>query len=319
MTGGRAGLLAAFDAGQTHTTCRIAAAASPLAALGQGEGSGVRHLAAPDGAACFRAGLLESLAAARRTLPRDVGDLSLRAAVVGASGIETGSGVQRQGLRLAAETLALPPERILVTGDERTALHGAFPDRPGIVLISGTGMICIGRDRQGREARCGGWGWLLDGAGSAMDLGQQALAVSLRMADGRLARTDLQRRLWQRLGVRTPEEVKALVVGSGFGPARFAALAPEVEALAGTGDPHALEVIEHSARALAEAAEGVAQRLGLAEAELCGMGGAIEHLPTLRASTRQALERRRTRFLWTDPDGDACSGALRLATTLLPA
>ena len=42
-------------------------------------------------------------------------------------------------------------------------------------------LIVLGRNENGHEHRCGGWGWLLDGAGSAYDLGHQGLQLTLRM------------------------------------------------------------------------------------------------------------------------------------------
>jgi len=80
------------------------------------------------------------------------------AAAVGARGIEQDSLTQLEGADLAAEALALPRALVVVTGDEQPALRGAFPDRPGIVLISGTGMICVGRGGLGHGVRSGGWG-----------------------------------------------------------------------------------------------------------------------------------------------------------------
>ncbi|MFN5161963.1 MAG: BadF/BadG/BcrA/BcrD ATPase family protein, partial [Cyanobacteriota bacterium] len=165
------GLIAGFDAGQTHTTCRLVAAQSG-ALLAEGQGPGVCHLAAPEGPSRFVAALQLSLNAARSQMAAEPADDPLLAAAVGASGIEQGTAVQQQGLELAASSLALPMSRLTVTGDERTALRGAFPDQAGIVVISGTGTIAVGRSADGREHRCGGWGWLLDGAGSAMDIGR---------------------------------------------------------------------------------------------------------------------------------------------------
>ena len=52
-----AGLIAGFDAGQTHTTCRLAASRSGAAApepLAEGVGPGVSHLAAEGGAERFQ-------------------------------------------------------------------------------------------------------------------------------------------------------------------------------------------------------------------------------------------------------------------------
>jgi N-acetylglucosamine kinase-like BadF-type ATPase len=308
-------LIAGFDAGQTHTTCRLArlqegGSWQPLA---EGSGGGVCHLAAADGAARFGEALAGSLAAALAAAGLSQDDALLGAAGVGASGIERGSAVERQGTELAAAVLGLPRQRVRVSGDEHTALLGAFGDRPGVLLISGTGCIALGRDTADHQHRCGGWGWLLDGAGSAMDIGRDGLALSVQMADGRLAETALRARLWQALGAGSAQQVKAAVVTASFGAAGFAALAPLVDQLACEGDPHAEAVIERSAEALALMAETVARRLELDPAEVCGVGGALRHLSRLPQAFAAALGRRCPTARLVEPRGDACDGALGLA------
>ena len=318
-------LLAGFDAGQTHSRCLLAWAQAPAPGLGepapvapfqvlaQGEGPGVSHLAAAEGPQRFRQALAVSLAAARSQLPIVWRTQPLAAAAIGASGIEAGSPVQQQGQALAAAALALPPERLLVTGDERTALRGACGPDAGILVISGTGCIALGQDGQGREHRCGGWGWLLDGAGSAMDVGHDGLALAVQMADGRLAETELRRQLWQALGAQTAQEVKARVVAAEFGPAGFARLAPVVNQLAAAGDPHARAVIADSARALAGLVVGVARNLELAAPRVCAVGGALGHLDQLRLGFGAGLARELPGAQVVEPRGDACMGALELA------
>ena len=306
-------LLAGFDAGQTHCRCRLADRDGRV--LAEGEGSGVSHLAAPDGAERFQAALRSSLAAARAQPGAPAGPLV--AAVVGASGIEADSPVQGLGQGLAATALELNREQVLVTGDEQTALAGAFAGGAGIVLISGTGSICVGRADDGRLHRCGGWGWLLDGAGSAMDIGRDGLALSLRMADGRCAESPLRQALWDALGVSRPQELKARVVDPGFGAAGFAALAPLVSAAASAGDPGAEAVLRHNAEALADLVTAVAAALQLERPPLCCVGGAIEHLVPLRTGFAQALAERLPGVVARPPLGDACSGALALAAGLL--
>jgi len=318
------GLIAGFDAGQTHTTCRLATAAGLV--LGEGEGPGVCHLAAPGGEERFQDALLRAaraaaLAAARGRLTGMDASLRLLAAAVGASGIEQGSEVQERGRTLAASGLGLPLERIAVTGDERTALRGAFPDGPGIVVISGTGTIAVGRDGSGREHRCGGWGWLLDGAGAAMDIGRDGLALSLRMADGRRPDTPLRGALWAALGLdpadpAAPQRIKARVVRPEFGPAGFARLAPVVERWALAGDPEAAAILMGSALALAEMVAGVAAALQLEDPAVCGMGGALEHLEGLRLRFARHLAELLPRARLMPARGDACAGALSLAAEL---
>jgi N-acetylglucosamine kinase-like BadF-type ATPase len=306
-----AALLAGFDAGQTHCRCRLADLEGRV--LAEGVGSGVCHLAAPGGPERFQAALRSSLAAARAQPGAPSGPLA--AAVVGASGIEADSPVQDLGHRLAVEALGLEP--VLVTGDERTALAGAFAGGPGIVLISGTGCICVGRDADGRLHRCGGWGWLLDGAGSAMDIGRDGLALSLRMADGRCAESPLRQALWDALSVNRPQELKARVVDPGFGAAGFAALAPLVSASAAAGDPGAVAVLRRNGEALADLVTAVAAALRLDQPSLCCVGGAMDHLVPLRHSFERALADRLPGVVARPPLGDACSGALALAAGLL--
>lgn len=323
-------LLAGFDAGQTHTTCRLAAVQprGGWRVLAEGQGPGVSHLEAAGGEERFshalRASLQEALAAAGLA---EAGAPLLAAAGVGASGIEHGTAVQQRGQALAAAVLQLPAEHVLVTGDERTALRGAFaadgPAGAGIVVISGTGCIALGRDGRGREHRCGGWGWLLDQAGSACDLGRDALALSLEMADGRRPGTGLRPALWQALagesGVVTAQQVKAMVVAPGFGAAGFARLAPCVEALAAAGDADALAVLQRSAGALAALVRGVAAALDLEQPRVCGQGGALCHLPTFAAAYRQALAAGLPGATVVEAAGDACAGALSLAAERLAA
>lgn len=317
-------LLAGFDAGQTHTTCRLAAIDGTR--LAEGEGPGVGHLAAPNGPERFQEALRESLVRARahlvdRQAPQGV--WALGAAAVGASGIEHGSGVQMLGLELAATTLGLSPERLVVTGDERTALAGAFPHGEGIMVISGTGTIAIGCDRTGRHHRCAGWGWLLDGAGSAMDIGRDALSLSLQMADGRHPDDPLRQAIWQALGLglddpQTPQRIKALVVKPSFGPAGFAALAPVVELQAAAGNPLALGILRRHGEALVAMVVAIATHLALPAPTVCTLGGAITHLGHLREAFGQSLVDALPQSHWVDPSGDGCDGALSLAAALRP-
>ncbi|MBE9173850.1 N-acetylglucosamine kinase [Cyanobium sp. LEGE 06143] len=333
-------LIAGFDAGQTHTTCRLAQRdpGGSWTCLAQGEGPGVRHLAAPGGPEAFCQALRTSLALAlaasglsdgapvpagarQQHLP---GHHPLLAAVgIGASGIEVGSGIQAEGTRLAAEALQLPHGRLLVTGDERAALRGAMGTAPeGLVLISGTGTIAVGRNREGREHRCAGWGWLLDGMGSAMDIGRDGLGVSLEMADGRRPGSDLRRRLWDELGLdpdqpHSPQGIKALVVTPEFGPAGFARLAPVVVACAEDGDAAARAIVRRHAGALAAMAATIARELNLEQPRIWPMGGALEHLRGLRRQLELALESQLPQASLATPAGDACAGALALAVEQL--
>jgi len=320
-------LIAGFDAGQTHTRCRLARLnpGGNRVVLAEAEGPGVSHLDAPGGEQRFAQALAQSLEAARHVLPQQLAgqELVLAAAAVGASGIEAASSVQPRGQRLAAAALQLPSERVVVTGDERTALEGARGEAAaGILLISGTGCIALGRNTQGQHHRCGGWGWLLDGAGSAADIGRDGLALSLQMADGRQTDTHLRQALWNALELdgddpAAPQAIKALVVQPGFGSAGLARLAPVVHQLARAGDPDALAIVQRSAAALAAMASTIAARLQLVAPPIWAAGGALEHLELLRQGLADTLALHCPGARLEQPAGDGCDGALQLARALI--
>jgi N-acetylglucosamine kinase-like BadF-type ATPase len=194
----------------------------------------------------------------------------------------------------------------------------------GIVVISGTGTIAVGRNPAGQEHRCSGWGWLLDGAGSATDIGRDGLALSLAMADGRQPDSPLRARIWAGLNVSTDDPqaaqaIKALVVEPGFGAAGFARLAPLVAGAASEGDAGAAAVVERSAQALALMAATINTRLQLNAPPVWPMGGALEHLALLRSRLEACLEECCPGAQLQIPAADACSGALSLARECLEA
>lgn len=301
-------ILAGFDAGQTHCRCKLSRWHNGhWQALGEGKGSGVSHLQASGGETRFLEAIRSSLRAANPS------GWKIAAAAVGASGVEQGTALQDRARELLATGLELPKEHCIATGDERTALRGAFPSDAGIVLISGTGMIVVGRNDSGLEKRCGGWGWQLDGAGAAFDLGHQGLQLSLRMADGRLPDGLLRNQLWQVLGCRTAAEIKAFVVQPDYQPAQLAQLAPIVSAAAEAGHAEAAAIVERSGAALAEAVQAVASSLGLTRPVLCARGGALLNLAPLQQAVDASLRQRQLEAHWDDRSGDACDGALTLA------
>jgi glucosamine kinase len=94
--------------------------------------------------------------------------------VVGAAGV--GRDPERTELResLRAERLA---ERVIVTGDLDIALEAAFGTEPGIVLVSGTGSVAVGRAPDGALHRRGGYGWQMGDEGSGYAIGRAALGA----------------------------------------------------------------------------------------------------------------------------------------------
>jgi len=174
------------------------------------------------------------------------------------------SGVGRPEDRAGAEEALAKvnlAERVKADSDAAIAMTAAFGHEPGIILIAGTGSICLGRDGNGTWIRSGGWGHLLDDAGSGYFIGQQALVAALRYHDGRGERTVLRERLEKTLGLSDIGGLVPLLYQGKLDKFRIAALAPLVFQAARDHDGLANEILFHAGRELGLLISAVAQRL----------------------------------------------------------
>lgn len=159
-------------------------------------------------------------------------------------------------------------------GDQEIALRGAM-DTPGAVVIAGTGSICFGKNTVGQTARSGGYGHLIDDGGSGYALGRDVLAAAVRTIDGRNRDTAILEAVYDRLNVRTPQEIIAFVYGSKTDKAAIAAFARIALELAEAGNPVALEILERGAEELAALVRAVQEQLELAACPVALLGGLL--------------------------------------------
>jgi len=76
-------------------------------------------------------------------------------------------------------------DEIVVHPDATIALQDAFGEGPGVLLISGTGSMALGRSPTGVVARCGGWGPVFGDEGGGAWISRRALGIVAAAADGR--------------------------------------------------------------------------------------------------------------------------------------
>ncbi len=145
----------------------------------------------------------------------------------------------------------------------------------GVVLISGTGSIALGRDAGGQKARSGGWGHILGDEGSGYTIAQQALQAVVRAYDGRGPQTTLRERILRAWNLQTMDELIGEIYGEP-GKAKIASLASAVLLTARSGDQVAASIAQHAARELALAVNAVCQRLEFPEHEIpLALGGGL--------------------------------------------
>ena len=112
----------------------------------------------------------------------------------------------REGLTARLRSTVPAPGGVEIDSDMVNLLSAELPDRDGACIICGTGSACF--VRRGQEVfRIGGWGYLLDSAGSGYDIGRQALEAALRAQDGRGCPTALSAKLADALGAPVQDSV----------------------------------------------------------------------------------------------------------------
>lgn len=291
-----------IDGGGTKTQAVLMDAAGQVVGAGRGGPSNYDDV----GAAVARDNIAQAVAAARADAAgRGVAIPSQAAAFLGMAGVvsETDRAVIRQ---IALDLRLAPPERIGVDHDIRIALAGGLTGRPGIVLITGTGSSCYGRNAQGDSWQSGGWGHLIADEGSGYWLGVQAMRVALQAYDGRLPATCLQGGLQEALGLPAMVDIMQRLYVRGLTRAEVAGLAGLVLEAARQGDAAAQSLIEQGARELARCVAAVQRRLGLEEAcEVALVGGLTQagpvYLDPLRAALRAVLPAARVTLAEQEP------------------
>jgi glucosamine kinase len=138
--------------------------------------------------------------------------------------------------------------KVIIAGDEETALDGAFAGGPGVLAIAGTGSNFIARGEDGSLVRVGGWG-ILANEGSGMWIGQQAVRSIFDAAD----RGETTLLLDAVLQAWKLTDLTGLVdISNQSPPADYPTLSPVVAACAEKGDARARRILEDAGRLLAE-------------------------------------------------------------------
>jgi N-acetylglucosamine kinase-like BadF-type ATPase len=187
---------------------------------------------------------------------------NVKAICIGASGVDRP--LDRERMTGWLRTL-FPAAALAIHNDAVIALaSGTSGEVYGVVLISGTGMIVYGFDREGNRARAGGWGALLGDPGSGYALGAEILKAVTWAVDGRGPATTLTEALLTHLQLERPQQLVDWAYRN-IAWERFAALAPLAIHCAEAGDGVAQRILAEGAEGLAVAVKAVVQNLKLTE------------------------------------------------------
>lgn len=155
--------------------------------------------------------------------------------------------------------------RVAAADDAAIALRAAIPAGPGIVLIGGTGSIAYAENGD-RRAHVGGLGYLVGDEGSGFAIGMAGVRLYGRVLDGRAPRDETAELVARALDAPDRNAYLAALYDAPLVPARIAALAPAIIALAGNGDRVATKIVQQAATDLGDLIRAAARATGLNEA-----------------------------------------------------
>ena len=172
---------------------------------------------------------------------------------------------------------------VVIVNDAMLVLPAAGLDE-GVAVICGTGSIAVGRWRD-REARTGGFGYLLGDEGSGYWITRAAVRALLDRRDRGVPLGVLGDRLLAAAGADNIDALQRLFYDQPY-PRRWARHAPVV---LDSGDPAAALIAADAAQAVAALAATTVQRLGVPDGPPVVLAGGLMGHPVLRVAAERAV------------------------------
>jgi len=203
--------------------------------------------------------------------------------------------------------------------DAEVALHAATGGI-GVIVISGTGSVAFGRNRQGQTNRSGGW-WFSMGAdeGSGTFIALRALQHGGAYLDNRSPEDELIRLLRNQLGITRREDL----IGLGRSPVSHWSklkIPKLVDEAAATGCTEAMLILEEAAEHTFRLGDSVVKKLELNSENYFRVGAWGSAIAKSPIHFRLFKEK----FLQTYPDAivtlpvrDAAMGAVTMALEMI--
>lgn len=255
------------DGGGTKTTARVLEVGphGRLCLLASGHAGGSNPLSVGWDAS-------EAAVASAVKAATDAAGVPIDAAVIAVAGC--GAPAARERLEEWAIRRAFA-SRTQVVPDTEPLLADAPPGEAAIGLIAGTGSAALVRRPDGSTELVGGWGYLVDDAGSGYTIGRDALRHVAQRWDRGAPADALTGAVLEHAGVAEPLALKGALYG-GPDPRSWAAkLARVVLGLAESGEPVATQIAADNAAALTRLATYAALRIGSSDPPRIALAGGV--------------------------------------------
>jgi N-acetylglucosamine kinase-like BadF-type ATPase len=206
--------------------------------------------------------------------------------------------------------------KINAKNDMYNALYCGLLFDEGMTLIIGTGSVAFGKDSHGNSHKCGGWGYKEGDAGSAYNLGKEALQLAIRATDGRISRTPFTQELCETIGLESIYDIVPVVNSLWEDRTKVASYAKIVTKYAEKNDKNAIQIIDIAIEQIVLAVNGVLRNLDITNKTLVIVGGLGNSEGYFKEKLHQRIKNLDKDIIITSPKVDPAEGAALMAINL---
>jgi N-acetylglucosamine kinase-like BadF-type ATPase len=267
------------------------------------------------GAASFN--LIEAIRQSIESLPieeAELGEKEFPILVMGLAGLDS-SKEYEEAYKVFSQAIAhYNIKKLILVNDSLIALENGSNKPNAVILISGTGSNCFGRNEAGQTAKTSGVGFLLADQGSGYAVGRRVLREAVKSYDGRTEKSLLEGLVCEYFKISSIGELKNEVYNPLLTKVEVANLSYLCSKAYEQGDNIARDIFEKTVNEIITMVSTVVDKLELADKDFdCVFSGAVTQIPFIKESVSAILQEKYTHVAPVFPGGDPVFGALKIA------
>lgn len=159
-------------------------------------------------------------------------------------------------------------DKFVLVNDSLIGLESGTDKPNAVVLISGTGSNCVGRNQEGQTAKTSGMDYMLTDQGSGYEIGLAVLKETVKSFDGRGPKTGLEKLVCDYFHIQSVNELKAPTYNPALTKPEVADLARLCIQAFDSGDQVAKKILDTAVDELSLMVKTVMQKLAIVERDV---------------------------------------------------
>lgn len=299
----------AVDGGGTKTN--VICADNKGAVIGKGLSGPTNLTTTSVGAASFN--LIEAVRQSVENLPEDP-NREYESLVMGLAGLDSKKEYNTAFEIFKRSLNHYRIKKFLLVNDSVIALENGSSSQNAIILISGTGSICFGRNDQGKTSKSSGMDFLLTDQGSGYAIGRRVLREAVKSYDGRRSKSVLENLVLDYYKIPSIPDLKNEVYNPLLTKIEVADLAYLCSKAMEQDDPAAKHIFDRTIEEIVDMVEAVIKNLGFENEKFdCVFSGSVTKLDYIQSNINRILLDKYPKILPIFPAEEPVLGALKMA------